>query len=58
MTVLWLFLANSNSILQIFLPRPLKWGMLGASKIIISKDIDKYAFMGGSNFNETDVNMS
>ena len=37
------------------MPRPLKWGILGASAIILSKDIDKYAFMSGSNFNETDV---
>ena len=37
------------------MPRPLKWGILGASTIILSKDIDKYAFMCGSNFNETDV---
>ena len=47
MTVLWLFLANSNLILQI--------SILGASTIILSKDIDKYAFMCGSNFYETDV---
>ena len=32
-----------------------KWGILGASTIILSKDIDKYAFMCGSNFYETDV---
>ena len=31
------------------MPRPLKRGILGASTIIISKDIAKYAF------NETDV---
>ena len=31
--------------------RPLKRGIL----IILSKDIDKYAFMCGSNFYETDV---
>ena len=37
------------------MPRPLKWGILGASTIILSKDIDKYAFMYGSNFNEADV---
>ena len=37
------------------MPRPLKKGMLGASTIILSKDIDKYVFMCGSNFNETDV---
>ena len=38
------------------MPRPLKQGILGASTIVISKDIDKYAFMCGSNFNETGVN--
>ena len=37
------------------MPRPLKRGILGASTIIIFKDIDKYAFMCGSNFYETDV---
>ena len=37
------------------MPRPLNRGILGASTIILSKDIDKYAFMCGSNFNETDV---
>ena len=39
------------------MPRPLKGGILGGSiiLIILSKDIDKYAFMCGSNFNETDV---
>ena len=37
------------------MPRPLKQGILGASTIILSKDIDKYAFMCGSNFYETDV---
>ena len=35
--------------------RPLKRGILGASTIILSKDIHKYAFMCGLNFNETDV---
>jgi hypothetical protein len=35
--------------------RPLKRGILGASTIILSKDIYKYAFMCGLNFNETDV---
>ena len=39
------------------MPRPLKRGILGASTIILSKDIDKYAFMCGSNFNETDVTL-
>ena len=37
------------------MPRPLKRGILGASTIILSKDIDKYAFMCGSNFYESDV---
>ena len=35
--------------------RPLKRGILGASTIILSKDIDKYAFMCGLIFYETDV---
>ena len=39
------------------MPRPLKLGTLGTSTIILSKDIDKYAFMCGSNFNETDVTL-
>ena len=37
------------------MPRPLKWGLLGASTIIQFKDIDNYAFMCGSNFYESDV---
>ena len=39
------------------MPRPLKWDILGASTIILSKDIDKYAFnfMCGTNFYETDI---
>ena len=37
------------------MPRPLKRGILGASTIILSKYIDKYAFMCGSNFYESDV---
>ena len=38
------------------MPRPLKPpGILGASTIILNKDIDRYAFMCGSNFYETDV---
>ena len=45
------FLANSNLILQISLKR----GILGASTIILFKDIDKYVFMCGSIFYETDV---
>ena len=36
--------------------KTLKWGILGASTIILSKDIDKYAFMCGSNFYESDDN--
>jgi hypothetical protein len=35
--------------------RPLKRGKLCASTKVLSKDIDKYAFMCGSNFFETDV---
>ena len=30
---------------KFFMPRPLKQGILGASTIILSKDIDKYAFI-------------
>ena len=33
---------------------PLKQGILGASTIILSLDIDKYAFKCGSNFCESD----
>ena len=40
------------------MPRPLKRDILGASTIILSKDIDKYAFICGSNFYETDVSMN
>ena len=36
------------------MPRPLGRGILGASTIILSKDIDKYAICG-SNLYETDV---
>ena len=51
------FLANSNSILQISHAKTFKKSILylGASAIILSKDIDKYAFMCGSNFYESDV---
>ena len=37
------------------MPRPLIRGILGARTIILPKDIDKCAFMCGSNFYETDV---
>ena len=37
------------------MPRPLKRGILGASTIVLSKDIDEYDFMGDWNFYETDV---
>ena len=37
------------------MPGPLKRGVLGVSVIILSKDIDKYAFICGSNFYETDT---
>ena len=37
------------------MPRPLKRGILGASTIIQSKDIDKYACMRGSNFYERNI---
>ena len=39
------------------MPRPLKQGILGASTIILSKDIDKYAFLCGSNLYETDISI-
>ena len=35
--------------------RPLKRGTLGASTIILSKNIDNYAYKCGSNFYESDV---
>ena len=35
--------------------RPLERGILGASTLISSKDIGKYAFMCGSNFYESDL---
>ena len=38
--------------------RTLKKGILGASTITLSKDIDKYAFVCGLDFYETDVSMS
>ena len=40
------------------MPRPLKRGIQGATTIILSKDICKYAFMCGLNFYETDVTTS
>ena len=50
------FLANSDLILQIsHAKRPLKRGILVASTIILSKDIDKYAFMCRLTFYETDA---
>ena len=40
------------------MPRPLKRGMLGASTIILSKDIDEYAFiMCALNFYEKDFSL-
>ena len=39
------------------MPRPLKGGILGTSTIILSKDIDIYAYKCGSNFYESDVNL-
>ena len=56
-TVLWLFWQILIQHCKFLIPRPLKRGLLGASIIILSKDIDKYAFMYGSNFNETDVRL-
>jgi hypothetical protein len=51
------FLSIYNLILQIFHAKPIKRGILGAITIILSKDIDKYAFVCGSNFFESDVNL-
>ena len=45
----------ANLIWQFLMTIPLKRGALGASTIILSKDINKYAFMCDSNFNETEV---
>ena len=39
------------------MPRSLKLGKLDANEIILSKDIDKYAFKCGLNFYESDVMM-
>ena len=39
------------------MPRPLKRGILGASTIILSEDIGKYAFMCGSNFYQSDFTL-
>ena len=55
MTVLGLFSQILTQYWKILILRPLKWGIIGASTIILSKDINKYAFMCGSNFNESDV---
>ena len=55
MTVLWLSWQIIIQYCKFFIPRPIKRGILDASTIILSKDNDKYAFMCGSNFYETDV---
>ena len=55
MTVLWLFWQILIQYCKFLMPRPLKWGILGASTILLSKDIDEYAFMCGSNFYGSDV---
>ena len=55
MTVLWLFGQILIQYCKFLMPRPLKRGIIGASTIILSKDINKYAFMCGSNFYESDV---
>ena len=52
MTFFWQILTQYCTFLM---PIPLERGILGASTIIISKDIDKYAFMRSLNFYETDV---
>ena len=53
MTESWLFLPNSNLILQI----SHEVYYLGASTVILSKDIDKHAFLCGSIFYETEVTL-
>ena len=54
-TILWLFWHILIQYCKLLMPRPLKLSILGAScTIILSKDIDKYAFMCDSNFYETD----
>ena len=55
MTVLWLFWQILIQYCKFLMPRCLKRGIIGASTIILSKDINKYAFMCGSNFYESDV---
>ena len=55
-TILWLFWHILIQYCKLLMPRPLKLSILGAScTIILSKDIDKYAFMCDSNFYESDV---
>ena len=49
------FLAILIQYCKFIMQRPLKQGILGASTIILSKGIDKYALMCGSNFYETDI---
>ena len=53
--VLWLFWQILTQYCKFLMPRPLKQGILGASTIILSNNIDKSDFMCGSNFYETDV---
>ena len=55
MTVLWLFWQILIQYCKFLMPRPFKQGILGASTTILSNVIDKYAFMCGSNFYESDV---
>ena len=52
------FLANSDSILQITHAKTFKTRYTRCQYNNLLKDIDKYAFMCGSNFYETDVIMS
>ena len=55
MTLLWLFWQILIQYCKVLMPRPLKRGILGASTIFLSKDIDNYAYKCGSNFYESDV---
>ena len=52
------FLENSNLILQFSHAKPLERGILGASTIILSKDVYKYAFTCGLNFYEPHVTVN
>ena len=54
-TVLWLLWQILTKYCKVLMPRPSNWGIQGACTILLPKEIVKYSFMCGSNFNETDV---